>query len=442
MMKSILWLLPAVVGLAAGCDARVVEADLPDYYEEYLSARMPVVKEAAGQSSDCFFFWTDSHLEKNDGYAPEMIRYVGSRLKRFPKTFFGGDAIPAFTDDITPFIDAYRSQCGRVMECGRLYQVHGNHDFTFKYKPGGEGLTFDLDTTAALLQSVMSPEGVVRNPDDPHSNYYYLDEPKARIRYIVLDSSDSVKDTHIGFGLVDSVGPVQRRWIFSEAIMKAPRAYSLIVLVHVPQLACSTGGSTPEMEAALGALATHRRYRVDGAEYRFDLRPDLKLLAVLAGHNHHDMQMFKEGVLHIHTAADARYRDFRRDPYATLERRVSGTVDAQAIDWVCVSRRHDVLRLLRLGYGPDRIFHLEPIVLQPDESYQVPIEAVRWDIYDTGSALKKKENEKYAYYWDLSRQVASVDPAGRVTALAPGDATLLCEKADGTREFYYICCSK
>lgn len=430
--------------ITSGCDGnRIAESNLPNYYEEYLSAKVPVLKDAARRSSDCFFFWTDSHLEKNDGYAPEIIRYAGSRLgRRVPKTFFGGDAIPSFTDDIKPFIDTYRNQSERVMECGSLYQVHGNHDFTFKYKPGGEGVTLDMDTTAAIIRSVMSMDGVVRNPDDANSNYYYFDEPKARIRYIVMDSSDSVKDTNIGFGLVDCVGPVQRHWIFSEGIMKAPGKYSVIVISHVPQLACSTGESTPEVEDALGAFAMHQRYLMDGVDYRFDLRSDLKLLAVFAGHDHHDMQMYKDGVLHIFTAADANYRDFRRDPYATLERRISGTVDAQALDFVCIDKRKDVIRLVRLGYGPDRVFHLNPIIIKPGESYKVPDVAVRWDIYDTGSVLKKKEDEKYTYFWDLSRQVASVDDSGMVTALAPGDATLMAEMADGTRMFYYIRCSR
>lgn len=441
MRKAIMLLM---VVIAACCDGnRTVESNLPEYYEKYLSAKMAILKDAQKKSSDCFFFWTDSHLGKNDGYAPEIIRYAGSRLGGdMPKTFFGGDAIPSFAEDIKPFIDAYRSQCERVMECGRLYQVHGNHDFTIKFEPGGAGLTFNMDTTAAILRSVMTRDGVVRNPDDPNSNYYYLDEPKASIRYVVLDSSDSVKDTNIGFGLVDRVGPVQRKWIFSEAIMKAPRKYSIIVVSHVPQLACSTGESTSEVEAALGAFAMHRPHVMDGIEYRFDHRADLKLIAVFAGHDHHDMQMYKDGVLHILTAADANYRDFRRDPFATLDRRVSGTVDAQALDFVCLDKSHSVLRLFRLGYGPDRIFHLNPVVLKPGGTYSVPDLAVRWQIYDTGSALKKKEDEKYTYYWDLSHNVASISNDGTVTALSEGDATIMAEMADFTRIFYYVRCSR
>ena len=122
-------------------------------------------------------------------------------------------------------------------------------------------------------------------------------------------------------------------------------------------------------------------------------------------------------MLHILTAADANYRDFRRDPFATLDRRVSGTVDAQALDFVCLDKSHSVLRLFRLGYGPDRIFHLNPVVLKPGGTYSVPDLAVRWQIYDTGSALKKKEDEKYTYYWDLSHNVASISNDGTVTAL-------------------------
>lgn len=438
-MRIIFLCLMTAIGAVACRSARVVEANLPDYYEESVASRIPVLQESLEHSSDCFFFWTDTHLEKNDGFAPEIIRYAGSRLGRqFPKTFFGGDAIPSFTDDIRPYIDAYRAQCERILECGPLYQVHGNHDFTFKYKPGGSGVTLDMDTTVAIIRSVMSEKGVVRNPDDPNSNYYYLDVPSAKLRYVVLDSSDSVKDTGIGFGLRGSVGPVQRRWIFSEAILNAPRSYSILVISHVPQLACSTGESTPVVEEALGAFALHRRHFMDDEDYRFDLRPDLKLLAVVAGHDHHDMQMYKEGVLHILTAADANYRDFRRDPFATLDRRVSGTVNANAVDFVCVDNNHDVLRLLRLGYGPDRTFHLNPIALKRGESHTILGNAVSRDIYDAGSALKKKVGEKYTFFWDLNRDVASISDDGTVTAHAPGDATLMLVQPDGTREFYYI----
>jgi hypothetical protein len=179
---------------------------------------------------------------------------------------------------------------------------------------------------------------------------------------------------------------------------------------------------------------------MDGREYAFDRRKDLKLIAVFSGHVHHDMQIYKDGVLHVMMMGDVRYRDFRRDPYLNPEEnRKTGTVNAHAIDLVCYKKKSETLRLFRIGAGPDRVFHLKPITLNVGDVSTLPDvrDVKRCGIYDSDAQLVSDPSEKYAYKWELKQNVAEVVD-GKIHALNAGEATLMIEHTNGIRSFYHI----
>lgn len=419
------------------------DGQLPSYFKENISQKSSLVKEWIKHSSDCFFFWTDSHLNANDGYTPEIIEHASKVWNiKTPKIVFGGDIIPSFVDDMTPFIKQYEGQCEYLKGFGRVYPARGNHDFTFKYAPGKpEGVTYDNASTSDIFRRSMTLDNVVHNAADPGSSYYYFDEKKSKIRYVILDSSDYIKDTSRGFGIVDSISVEQRRWIFRKSILGAPKKYSILIVSHAPQFAYGADSPTEQVMQGLSALSTHSPIILDGEEYRFDQRRDLKLLAVFSGHLHHDMQIYQNAVLHIMMMGDVRYRDFKRDPFLDSDyTRKTGTINAHAVDFVCVLKKLNAIAAVRLGAGPDRLFYLSPIVLKVGEEYTIEPnkKAKRTVIYDAKADFVKNEAEKYSYIWKLNHSVASVKDTGVVTALTQGEATLMVERHNGLREFYYI----
>ena len=419
------------------------DGQLPVYFEENISSKSLIVKDYLKRSSDCFFFWTDSHLNANDGYTPQIIEHASIAWNvKTPKVVFGGDIIPSFVDDMTPFIKLYERQCEYLKGFGCIYPARGNHDFTFKYAPGKpEGITYDNTMTSDIFRKSMTLDNVVHNSAEPGSSYYYFDEKKSKIRYVIFDSSDYVKDTSRGFGIVDSISIEQRRWMFKVAMLSAPKNYAIVIVSHAPQFEYGSDSPTIQVMQGISALSTHSRVVIDGEEYRFDKRKDLKLLAVFSGHLHHDMQIYQNGVLHIMMMGDVRYRDFRRDPFVDSEyTRKTGTVNAHAVDFVCVLKKRNAIAAVRLGAGPDRLFHLSPIELKVGDKYPIAFNQKdkRVVAYDAKAEFVKNEAEKYSYIWKLNHSVVDITDGGVITALTPGEATLMVERQDGLREFYCI----
>ena len=302
-------------------------------------------------------------------------------------------------------------------------------------------MTYDNAATSEIFRKSMTLSGVVHNNADPSSSYYYFDEKKSKIRYVVIDSSDHIKDTSVGFGIADSISVEQRRWLFRDAILGAPKKYSIVMVSHVPQFEYGTDSPTVEVIQGISAFSAHSSVVLDGEEYRFDQRKDLKLLAVFSGHLHHDMQIYQNGVLHVMMMGDVRYRDFRRDPFLDADyTRKTGTVNAHAVDFVCVLKKQNALAAIRLGAGPDRLFHMSPIVLKVGDKYRLTFspEVKRAVAYDAKADFVKNETEKYSYIWKLNHSVVSVTEVGVITAITPGEATLMVERQNGLREFYHI----
>ena len=79
-------------------------------------------------------------------------------------------------------------------------------------------------------------------------------------------------------------------------------------------------------------------------------------------------------------------------------------------------------------------------MLKVGEEYTIESnkKAKRAVIYDAKADFVKNEAEKYSYIWKLNHSVASVKDTGVVTALTQGEATLMVERHNGLREFYYI----
>lgn len=442
-VRTILLSVPLVLMTLKGYSQNNATGHLPSYFEENISSKSSLVKECLENASDCFFFWTDSHLSANDGYTPQIIEHASKAWNvKTPKIVFGGDIIPSFVKDMTPFIRQYEGQCEYMKGFGRVYPARGNHDFTFKYAPGKpEGVTYDNAATSEIFRKSMTLSGVVHNNADPSSSYYYFDEKKSKIRYVVIDSSDHIKDTSVGFGIADSISVEQRRWLFRDAILGAPKKYSIVMVSHVPQFEYGTDSPTVEVIQGISAFSAHSSVVLDGEEYRFDQRKDLKLLAVFSGHLHHDMQIYQNGALHVMMMGDVRYRDFRRDPFLDADyTRKTGTVNAHAVDFVCVLKKQNALAAIRLGAGPDRLFHMSPIVLKVGDKYRLTFspEVKRAVAYDAKADFVKNETEKYSYIWKLNHSVVSVTEVGVITAITPGEATLMVERQNGLREFYHI----
>lgn len=411
--------------------------DIPAYYHEYIEKRKQEILPLSLNQADGFFFWTDTHVSSNAMNAPALIGAISQNIKD-TKVVWGGDAIPAFVTDIPLYWDIQKRMNASLMQKAKVYNVRGNHEFTCRYEQGGKkGETFSQEMTAALLSESMSE--AVRNSDDSGSCYYYFDENN--IRYLVFDGTDSIKGVNQPFGTIYGIGRTQLQWMIEEGVLGAPKNTKFVILVHEPVAGdFDAKGHYSEMREVLESVQNHKSTTIYGEKYNFSKRKDLSVILVLAGHMHHDMQAYQNGILHVISCSDAKYnKDFKRSPFLKdAKKRDFGEINEGAFDYVSISKDFSQISFIRIGAGYDRVFNLNPIKIKSGDtvSLQDICRDAVWDIYDScGNEYVTGPN--YSANWILHRDIATVSSDGTVHALKKGEATLVAT-VDGKQTFYNL----
>lgn len=372
---------------------------LPGYYGKYLSDVAEKIRELRKDEADGFYFWTDCHYPENAGNSPAMLEYLLDQAGS-AKVIFGGDAT-LNGNALTPGIDTFYASLLQMGKYGGLYPVRGNHDFTsdtHSDKPGEILGTFPV----ASCLSGFRGAGAVAPEGDPAANYYYVDNAQAHLRYIFVDSTEEVSDGRVVYGISDR----QHRWIASTALGSLPDGWDAVVLSHVPL----SLEKYPSLKSVGTETATSGR-----------------VLFFLSGHHHRDMESTIGDVFKVVTAADRLFGSGDKSrPYAApLQPRKTGTVYEQTFDYVSISAKHDVVTMVRVGRGADRIFHLVPIELSKGERYKLPTRAGnKWFACDAEG--------------NPDSTVVSVSSTGAVKARSDGNAIVVCRDKSGACTFYMI----
>jgi len=408
--------------------------------ESEVAEKVECIKRIRDSQRDGFFFWTDSHVKTNMGNAPMYLRMaVGSSVGQ--KVIFGGDCMPAFVDNIEDCWSVQKMMNEEIMGFATLYSVRGNHDFTCKFSPErSEGITWSQEKTASAISGAMNGN-VYRNGSDPGCCYYYFDTAESKLRYIVFDTTDSVRSEDTGFGTIYGISDRQFDWIFTNAVLGAPSGYSLVILSHIPaNMNLESGAKAQKFSDAVAAIANHTDFELGDKKYMFSEREDLNLLFVLSGHHHNDLQFFTDDVLQIVTACDACYRDFIFSPFVTnRDTDRSHTELCQALDYVSISKDSRTVTMTRLGSGDDRVYHLERINIRQGHEKELRSSlkgACSWCSYD-GKGNQYISGPHYSWTWVLSSRNVQVSADGRIKGLHEGEAIVVAS-CDGIREFFLV----
>ena len=229
--------LSALIHPPCALGAPVAGDDLPGYYDGYLSdlaGRINTLSDGDGVT-DGFYFFTDPHISHNRCQSGKMIaRLVGNTGLK--KVFCGGDFVCAFgtKEVIDSTVEKYRRLWIAPIQAagGTLYSAKGNHDFTVRTsREEKTGYTY---SSAAARDLIMSWDGcrtAVTNAADPAACYYYTDNPAAKIRYLVADSSDQAsEDPNTPWGVRYGMNETQLVWLASRAFATVPAGYSVVVI--------------------------------------------------------------------------------------------------------------------------------------------------------------------------------------------------------------------
>lgn len=395
--------------------------ELPEYYVPYLDGKADEIARLKAKEASGFFFWTDTHFPDNAGNTAAILEYMQKKLG--PCMLFNGGDVALNADRLAPGIEANTSSWLQAGLCGTLLPVRGNHDYTSSTsaKVKSPQTMGNLEVNE-YISSFLSPFAVVPQSAGT-ANYYYVDDAKGKIRYIVLDSTDSVKDDRVKYG----ISAPQYQWIFNDAVASTPKGWSIFLLSHVPLAADHAGDSSlVAVGKKIAALAESQ-----------------SVLMALCGHRHSDAESGIGSVFQVITAGDCLVDMGRiRTPYSLpADKKQAGTVNEQTIDYVSISKDHSKITMKRIGYGHDRIFNVNPLeasvggTIALKSSLEGP---VKWFVYDAEGNTVIQSEDGWDRIYVTSHKNASVSPDGIVKILAPGSVIAVATHEAGTKEYFMI----
>lgn len=313
--------------MIAALDRRVNPFVVPDYYfaNGYLYGRVSAIKEQMKSSvgnGDAFIFITDAHWAQNAGNSPALIHLISENLN-ITKVVSGGDT--GNTDGGAGFCDALR-------KCfpGRVYHVFGNHEYFYP-----------ADASLLAYNTIMYNDDV--HTGVPDRNYYYFDNHRAHIRYIVLDSYSP--GTESNTAAQPGYEETQLAWL-TDTALDVPDGWGIVIFTHhmyyINLDTMALQAPRPGGQAVLDALDAYNANESSKGE----------VICVVQGHNHHDRITHSTGGIPVIITACDKYQpwidgDTNKEPW--LSTRVAGTITEQAFDIVVVDRDARELYFFRIG---------------------------------------------------------------------------------------------
>ena len=428
-----------------------VDEGLPAYYGEYLAKVATRLRSLSTTCDDAFFFITDLHIPSNCCVSGRILAKLVAETD-VKKVLCGGDLTAAFGDkaSVDRTIAAYREQWVGAVERagGSFYPAKGNHDFTICDNPKTKSrFTYDGKFTRDILMSTSAVKAkAVTNSEDAEACYYYVDFPKSRIRYIVADTTDSIKMNRVQYGM----GKKQLVWLAENALANIPSGWSALVMQHIPMTGIvsseSGNGSLFALwRNLLEAYQNRGKVSACGREYDFS-KADGVLLCNLTGHGHAERQTFQRGLWHITQPCDAAYSDYIVGslPWCeNLPTKDSGTIFEQTFDVVHIDIHNRALQFTRIGGGGNRTIHLADrhaqIGVPLKFSAMEGMGAVKWGCYDADQAkFVPNPKNKYQSFCRYSNDVAEISADGTFIAKKSGGSIVLAISPTGDKEIFAV----
>lgn len=324
--------------------------EIPAYYFEngYLEGKIEKINKniESTQEGVTFPYLTDGHWRDNGKQSFPLIKHIGEQVN-LPFTVYGGDNIFAFGTKESAMEEA-EYYLKAMRDYGKVFGVKGNHDITIRngwHDEGGYTATqkeiYDY-TTRPIANLVKGVEGEC---------YYYWDDKKQGVRYIVLDLFENI-NTSISWGVNYGFSQKQANWLVQKALKCKDK--TLVVFTHAP-IDPKLGGA--EMMKFLHELfiAMQNREKFshnEGLKIEADFTKCNNTVAcIISGHAHRDESHFERGVLSIGTICDAWYND---DPKFKHLPRQRGTINEQAFDIMTIDTARKRIHAVRIGQGGDR----------------------------------------------------------------------------------------
>ena len=310
---------------------------------------------------------------------------------------------------------------------GKFYLAKGNHDFTIRKGRTQEGWTLDGRAAREYILGTAAARSVVSNSDDPEAAYYYIDNPDARVRYVVADTTDTIAASRAYWAVECGVHKRQFEWLRDVAFGTLPKDYSCVVIHHIPITGVVGDEYAERVFANLRGLVNEHAERV---------------VLDLTGHMHCEMQTCQHGIWHVTEPCDAAYGDYinRSRPWCPdLPRKNAGTVFENTFDAVVLGADGHRIEFIRVGGGADRVLVRDVAEVRVGEERQFTsaLDGIRWGCYDADRvSFKTEQDGKRSQLPEYHDDVATIDARGVLTGRKPGECVVVALASDGRKEMF------
>lgn len=364
--------------------ANVSVGSYPAYWQGAVEAAVRKIRAAQDQGGrHCFTFawFSDCHVAQNSrvpnpGHVGDLVCAVMDECG-IPYAIMCGDAARSDGNALVSEEQMRKSLAAadKVLSpigWDRLLQVQGNHDGSWGYDPELSDPYFPYQMDARELYNAifrkLARDG--RRVFGGDGSYYYVDDPEARVRYILLNSL-WVEDAEDENGCAAhrrmrtyGFGQTQLSWLADTALRFDEKGWAVVLATHVPPLegyldilrdeavlkgilyAFHTG------TAYSGSSGTEGEWDYVKVECDFTQTIRAEIVGLFCGHAHKDrldLSSMPFPVLTVTCDADLSYDE-------NEEQRVMGTDREHAVDFATVNRENHTVTLTRLGVGKDRMF--------------------------------------------------------------------------------------
>ena len=444
-----------------------VPTSVPPYWRESIDRAEARIRDLSARCDEAFFFITDLHIPSNHRASGRLLAALTAETD-VRKVFCNGDLTEAYggRESIDRTIADYRRLWVAEVERagGEFYAAKGNHDFTIRDNPSStNGFTYSgSEARDILMDTAAIRANAVTNPDDPEACYYYVDFPEKRIRWIVADTTDSIRTDRSYWAVKYGMGEKQLQWLAEKALATIPAGWSALVLNHIPlaRIVSTEWDDVPSLMAPwrklLEAYQNRGKATVGDREYDFS-NAGGTILCNLSGHEHCERQTFQNGIWHITQPSDAAYNaDFRYGsaPWGgDFPDKKKGTPYEQTFDAVHVDIEDKALHFTRIGGGGNRTFHLDARTVRVGEKLPMSCPpprggcleeagGVRWACYDADRVdVSPHPDNKWQKLIRYRNDVADISPDGILTAKKPGESVVLAIAPNGDKEFFTVRCA-
>ena len=313
---------------------------LPGYFRNHLKSKLAEIKQvysAENKNQEIFVFFTDYHIEENQGYSPLIIKELQKELP-LSMIVFGGDIYDAGPEQAQAMAKMEHFQKRFAFAGDKWQQVIGNHEYNTCF--GNRKARPQAFIDNARLQNKLLAKQLEASGGHNFYGDYWLDKGDMRYFFVGATSGEKVREA-------------QCKWLFTE-FAKVPDGKNIMLFSHIGCVPSLPKGridnSFMPITQALSMVKHGKNFVWHDETYAYNSKK-VQVVGCMTGHVHWDDMATANGIKVTATISDT----LRYNP--TKEQlRKPGTISEQIMDVVVIDKAQRKVNLFRIGYGKNRSF--------------------------------------------------------------------------------------